>query len=225
MTSPTVPGSPSKLAKPYTTGARPSTTAAKANVHMTGGGWVRTITATDYAWAGNDNVASSQEVLVAFRGSAEQGWYAYSYWVNASAISNTTRVAIDIHVHFQEQVDVTGSPTITITNDKLGSGGGGSVTTVVCTYVSGTGGHRILFRSAVPALNALRAGDVLHIGANAIALAGGTIKDAGTNTATLITGVSDLGYRGTENKGGGQAITSTGTTPVVKLDGPRVLVG
>ena len=38
--------SPSKLHKPYTTGARPSTTAAKANVHMTGGGWVRTITAT-----------------------------------------------------------------------------------------------------------------------------------------------------------------------------------
>ena len=216
--------SPSSKHKPYTTGARPSTTAAKANVHMTGGGWVRTITATDYAWAGNDNVNSDQEVLVAFRGTKETGWYAYTYWVTKTP-SEATPVLISVHVHFQEQVDVTGSPTITITNDKLGSGGGGSVTTVVCTYVSGTGGHRILFRSAVPALHALRAGDVLHIGANAIALAGGTIKDAGTSTATLITGVSDLGYRGTENKGGGQAITSTGTTPVVKLDGPRVLVG
>ena len=40
---------PTRLHKPYTTGARPSTTTAKGNVHMTKGGWVRTITATDYA--------------------------------------------------------------------------------------------------------------------------------------------------------------------------------
>ena len=64
---------PSRLHKPYTTGARPSTAASKNNVHMTKGGWVRTITATDYAWAGNDNVNSDQEVLVAFRGSKETG--------------------------------------------------------------------------------------------------------------------------------------------------------
>ena len=122
-------------------------------------------------------------------------------------------------------MDVTGSPTITVTNDKLGSGGGGSATTVVCTYASGTGGHRLTFTSAVPAANALRAGDVLHIGANALALAGGTIKDLGTSTNTLITAASDVGYHGTQNKGGNQAITSTGTTPVALADGPRVLVG
>ena len=66
MTSPTEPGSPSKLAKPYTTGAQPSTTASKANVHMSPSGWVRTITATDYAWAGNNDTNSDQENLVAF---------------------------------------------------------------------------------------------------------------------------------------------------------------
>ena len=194
---------------------------------MSPGGWVRTITATDYAWAGNDNTSADQEILVAFRGSKENGWYAYTLWANATVISNTTRVAIDLHVHFSERVDITGSPTITITNDQLGSSGGGSAATVVCTYVSNTIKHIALFRSAVPAANALRAGDVLHIGANALALAGGTIKDTGTSTNTLLTGISDKGYHGTENKDGGQAITSTGTTPVVSVPagtGPRVIV-
>ena len=215
---------PTSLHKPYTTGAEPSTTASKANVHMSPSGWVRTITATDYAWAGNDDTNSDEEVLVAFRGGAENGWYAYTYWYNASAISNTTRVAISLHVHFQERVTVTGNPTITITNDKLGSGGGGSQATVVCTYTTGSGGHRLTFVSAVPGNNHLRAGDVLHIGANALALAGGTIKDFGTTTNTLITSATDVGYHGTQNKGGNQAITSTGTTPVALADGPRVIV-
>ena len=215
---------PTSLHKPYTTGAEPSTTASKANVHMSPSGWVRTITATDYAWAGNDDANSDEEVLVAFRGGAENGWYAYTYWANASAISNTTRVAISLHVHFQERVTVTGNPTITITNDKLGSGGGGSQATVVCTYTTGSGGHRLTFVSAVPGNNHLKAGDVLHIGANALALAGGTIKDLGTTTNTLITSATDVGYHGTQNKGGNQAITSTGTTPVAKADGPRVIV-
>ncbi len=215
---------PTSLHKPYTTGAEPSTTASKANVHMSPSGWVRTITATDYAWAGNDDANSDEEVLVAFRGGAENGWYAYTYWYNASAISNTTRVAISLHVHFQERVTVTGNPTITITNDKLGSGGGGSQATVVCTYTTGSGGHRLTFVSAVPGNNHLKAGDVLHIGANALALAGGTIKDFGTTTNTLITSATDVGYHGTQNKGGNQAITSTGTTPVALADGPRVIV-
>ena len=215
---------PTSLHKPYTTGAEPSTTASKANVHMSPSGWVRTITATDYAWAGNDDTNSDEEVLVAFRGGAENGWYAYTYWYNASAISNTTRVAISLHVHFQERVTVTGNPTITVTNDQLGSGGGGSQATVVCTYTTGSGGHRLTFVSAVPGNNHLKAGDVLHIGANALALAGGTIKDFGTTTNTLITSATDVGYHGTQNKGGNQAITSTGTTHVALADGPRVIV-
>ena len=210
--------SPSKLHKPYTTGARPSTTAAKANVHMSPGGWVRTITATDYAWAGNDNVSADQEVLVAFRGGAENGWYAYTYWANAAAISNTTRVAITLHVHFQERVDVTGNPTITITNGKQGSG---TATTIVAPYLSGTGGHRLLFRSAVPGANHLKEDDILYLGINALALAGGTIKDAGTSTNSLISNAAvDGGYNGSPNRGGDMATDNT----TIQLDGPRVAV-
>ena len=69
---------PTSKHKPYTTGAEPSTTAAKANVHMSNSGWVRTITATDNAWAGNDDTNSDPEILVAFRGAhALQGFFTY----------------------------------------------------------------------------------------------------------------------------------------------------
>ena len=93
---------PTRLHKPYTTGARPSTVVAKNNVHMTAGGWVRTIVADDYAWAGNDNVASNPEVLVAGSDwTSEQGWCAYTFWP-VQALSESTRIAITVHVHFDD---------------------------------------------------------------------------------------------------------------------------
>ena len=214
---------PTSRHKPYRTGARPSTTAAKANVHMSSGGWIRTITATDYAWAGNDNTSADPEVLVAFRGSGSlQGWYAHTYWANTVAISQSTPAAIDLHVHFSENVTVTGNPTMTITNDQGGTGGGGTAATVVCTWVShyNSIAHIGLFRSAVPSANHLKEGDVLHLGANALALAGGTIKDAGTNTNSLISSLADVGYNGGVNRGGD--IAADGST--IELDGPRAIV-
>ena len=214
---------PTSRHKPYRTGARPSTTAAKANVHMSSGGWIRTITATDYAWAGNDNTSADPEVLVAFRGSGSlQGWYAHTYWANTVAISQSTPAAIDLHVHFSENVTVTGNPTVTITNDQGGTGGGGTAATVVCTWVSHYNSieHIGLFRSAVPSANHLKEGDVLHLGANALALAGGTIKDAGTNTNSLISSLADVGYNGGVNRGGD--IAADGST--IELGGPRAIV-
>ena len=214
---------PTSRHKPYRTGARPSTTAAKANVHMSSGGWIRTITATDYAWAGNDNTSADPEVLVAFRGSGSlQGWYAHTYWANTVAISQATPAAIDLHVHFSENVTVTGNPTVTITNDQGGTGGGGTAATVVCTWVSHYNSieHIGLFRSAVPSANHLKEGDVLHLGANALALAGGTIKDQGTTTNTLLTSAADVGYHGGVNRGGD--IAADGST--IELGGPRAIV-
>ena len=210
---------PTSKHKPYTTGAEPSTTAAKANVHMSGSGWVRTITATDFAWAGNNDANSDPEILVAFGGShALQGFYAYSYWVNAAAISEGTRVAIDIHVHFQENVTVTGNPTITITNGKQG---GGSQTTLTATYVSNTIKHIALFRTAVPGANHLKEDDIIYLGVNALSLAGGTIKDEGTSTNSIITNAAvDGGFNGSPNRGGDMATDNT----TIQLDGPRVAV-
>ena len=211
--------SPSSKHKPYTTGARPSTTAAKANVHMSGGGWVRTITATDYAWAGNNNANATPETLVAFRGSsAIQGFYAHTYWVNTTLISEGTRVAIDLHVHFNENVTVTGNPTITITNGRQGSG---TLASINAVYVSNTIKHIALFRTAVPSANQLKEDDILYIGIDALALAGGTIKDEGTNTNSIITNAAvDGGYNASPNRGGDIATDNV----TIELDGPRVAV-
>jgi len=213
---------PTRLHKPYTTGARPSTTTAKGNVHMTKGGWVRTITATDYAWAGNSNTSADPEVLVAGSDwTSETGWYAYTYW-STQEPSESTRIAIVVHVHFNEPVTVTGNPTITISNTK---DGGGSATTLTATFTTlHANKHRMYFATGVPSANQLKEDDILYIGANALALAGGTIKDEGTNTNTIITSAADVGYNGRPNTNGTQAATSTGTTPVAETDGPRIIV-
>ena len=49
------------------------------------------------------------------------------------------------------------------------------------TYHSGTGGHNLVFRTAVPSANQLKAGDILFAPINALSLAGGTIKDGYNN--------------------------------------------
>ena len=215
---------PSSLHKPYTTGAEPSTGAEKQNVHMTSGGWVRRIVADDFAWAGNDDTDSDPEVLVAFRGhQSHEGWYAYTYWVDGldgySAATWNAGGTISVHVHFSEYVDVStsgGTPTITIQNDK---NGGGSATTLTASYASGTGTHYLTFTTAAGGAGQLAATNHLHIGANPIALNGGTIFEAGTSNAPTMTAASDVGYRGTYNKGGN--INHLNAT---WADGSRILV-
>jgi len=185
---------------------------------MSGGGWVRTITATDYAWAGNDNVDSTPETLVAFRGSdSNVGWYAYTYW-STQAPSEGTPVAISVHVHFNERVTITGSPTITITNGRQGSG---TAATVTATFASlHNSYHYAVFTSAVPSANHLKEGDILYFAADPIALPGGaTIRDRGTTTNTLITAAADVGYRGSANRNGNRS-----TAGAVESGGPRLVV-
>ena len=211
---------PTSKHKPYTTGAEPSTTAAKANIHMSNSGWVRTITATDFAWAGNDDANSDPEILVAFRGAhALQGFYTYTYWYTKTP-SQATPVLIDVHVHFSENVTVTGTPQITISNTQGGVGGGGTAASLTASYTSGSGGHRLVFRTGVPSANQLKENDILFIGINALSLNGGTIKDHGTSTNTIITNAAvDSGYHGSANRGGNYT-----TGGVAIADGPRLIV-
>ena len=211
---------PTRLHKPYTTGARPSTVVAKNNVHMTAGGWVRTIVSDDYAWAGNDNTGADSEILVAGSDwTSEQGWYAYTFWP-VQALSESTRIAITVNVHFDEPVTVTGNPTITITNGKEG---GGSATTFTATFTTlHANKHRMYFVSAVPSANQYKEDDVLYIGLDAISLAGGTIKDEGTSTNTIITGLADVGFRGSVNRGGNA--TTAGALTTDRNLGARYLV-
>jgi hypothetical protein len=112
-------GMPTRLVKPYTTGAEPNTAAQKDTVEMVDGGWGRTISATEFAWAGNDDTNSDAEILVAFRGVDHTfGWYGHTHWLSAltgySAATLNGGGTVSLHLHFNEPVDVTGSPRINV---------------------------------------------------------------------------------------------------------------
>ena len=167
------------------------TTAEKLEVSASAKGWVRE---AGSILSGNDNTSATPEVLVALRGLAVK--------LGAADITEITFVTtafdksaggnIDVLVRFNEAVDITGTPRISITNGNQGSGSGRGPH--LANYSSGTGTNEITFRCTIAAANAAtNAGDVLVIGANAMALNGGTVKDAGTSTVSTITNIAGIG--------------------------------
>ena len=167
------------------------TTAEKLEVSASSKGWVRE---AGSILSGNDNTSATPEVLVALRGLAVK--------LGAADITEITFVTtsfdksaggnIDVLVRFNEAVDVTGTPRVSITNGNQGSGSGRGPH--LANYLSGTGTNELTFRCTIAAANAAtNAGDVLVIGTNATALNGGTIKDAGTTTVSTITNAASIG--------------------------------
>jgi len=167
------------------------TTAEKLEVSASSKGWVRE---AGSILSGNDNTSATPEVLVALRGLAVK--------LGAADITEITFVTtafdksaggnIDVLVRFNEAVDITGTPRISITNGNQGSGSGRGPH--LANYLSGTGSNEITFRCTIAAANAAtNADDVLVIGANAMALNGGTVKDAGTSTVSTITNIAGIG--------------------------------
>ena len=167
------------------------TTAEKLEVSASAKGWVRE---AGSILSGNDNASATPEVLVALRGLAVK--------LGAADITEITFVTtafdksaggnIDLLVRFNEAVDITGTPRISITNGNQGSGSGRGPH--LANYLSGTGSNEITFRCTIAAANAAtNADDVLVIGTNAMALNGGTVKDAGTATVSTITNAAGIG--------------------------------
>ena len=167
------------------------TTAEKLEVSASAKGWVRE---AGTILSGNDNASATPEVLVALRGLAVK--------LGAADITEITFVTssfdksaggnIDVLVRFNEAVDITGTPQLSITNGNQGSGSGRGPH--VASYTSGTGSNEITFRCTIAAANAAtNADDVLVIGTNAMALNGGTVKDAGTSTVSTITNAAGIG--------------------------------
>jgi hypothetical protein len=167
------------------------TTAEKLEVSASAKGWVRE---AGSILSGNDNTSATPEVLVALRGLAVK--------LGAADITEITFVTtafdksaggnIDVLVRFNEAVDITGTPRVSITNGNQGSGSGRGPH--LANYLSGTGTNEITFRCTIAAANAAtNADDVLVIGANAMALNGGTVKDAGTSTVSTITNIAGIG--------------------------------
>ena len=187
---------PTSAHKPYTTGARPFSAAQKLNVPATSSGWVRVQDSDSYQYSGNDNPATTPEVLVAINNLAAKltpvvsgfTWTSPSdYILDKSAGGTLTMVA-----HFSQAVVVTGSPTLSVVNNNAGSGSGRGPDVLV--YASGTTTEELTFTLVVAAASATHnASDVLVPAANMIALAGGTIKAVSDAEAATITTLVAVG--------------------------------
>lgn len=155
--------------------------AEKRDVYATDQGWVKRTTGT-----GGRAGRVHEEILVAI------GELSGTARLAAGTISSTRFITTTLgaaagapfsaEVIFNEKVDVVtagGTPTMTITNDT-------PARNVTLNYASGTGTNRLTFTATVAA-DATTVGDELSVAANSVALNSGTIKDAGTNTNSVLT--------------------------------------
>ena len=164
------------------------TTAEKKEVFATNSGWVRE---AGSAWSGNDNTSADVEVLVAvggLAGSIGAADVTEVEWITTAA-DKSAGFTLSVRVRYNEAVTVTGNPTLAVTNGNQGSGSGRGPHTLV--YASGTGTNELVFSLAIAAANAAtNADDVLVIGAQNIALAGGTMKDTADGTTNSAVAIS-----------------------------------
>ena len=161
------------------------TTAEKKECYATASGWVRE---AGSKLSGNGNTNADPEILVAISGLAVSlgaGDITDIEFVTTS-FSKGTGVTLTVDVRFNEEVDVTGTPQLTVVNDQRANH--------TLAYASGSGSNELRFQLAIGANNAAtNAGDILSLGANAMAVNGGTVKDKGTNTASTITNAASIG--------------------------------
>ena len=170
------------------------TTAEKKLVFANSSGWVLE---AGSSLSGNDNTSATPEVLVAIGelttsiGAAD---ITEIEWITTTA-DKSAGFSLSVRARFNEAVDVDtsgGTPFLAVTNGNQGTGSGRGPHNL--PYASGTGTNELVFTLAIAAANAAtNADDVLSIGANAMNLNSGTIKDAGTNTASTITSAASIG--------------------------------
>ena len=104
----------------------------------------------------------------------------------STAFDKSEGGTLSVRVRFNEAVAVTGTPQLTVVNDQRANH--------TLSYASGTGSNELVFSLVIGAANAATSdGDVLRIGANAMALNGGTVKDNGTSTNATITNIAGIG--------------------------------
>ena len=153
------------------------TTAEKKEVFANTKGWVRE---AGSALTGNDNTSADEEVLVAIGGLSASLGAADITEIEfiTTAFDKSDGGTLQVRVRFNEPVVVNttgGTPTLTVVNDTNANH--------TLSYASGTGTNELVFSLTIAAGNAATdAGDVLSIGANAMALNSGTIKDVATST-------------------------------------------
>ena len=169
------------------------TTAQKKEVFADTTGWVVEGGST---MTGNDNTSAAPEILAAIGGLTTKIGAADITgveWITTAA-DKSAGFTLSVIVRWNEAVTVTGNPTLAVTNGNQGSGSGRGPHTLV--YASGSGSNELVFSLAIAAANAAtNADDVLTVGAQTIALAGGTIKDTADGTTVSARAIS--GAQGT----------------------------
>jgi len=170
------------------------TTVEKRDVYGDSGGWKL---APGTAKSGNDNTGAQAETLVAIRGLGTTAAklniadISSMNW-NITTFDKSAGGTLSVTVNYNEQVTVTGTPQLAVTNGNQGSGSGRGPHTL--SYASGSNSNRLTFTLAIGAANAAtNADDVLVIGANAVSLNSGTIKEKGTNVNATITSAAGIG--------------------------------
>ena len=169
------------------------TTAQKKEVFADTTGWVVEGGST---MTGNDNTSAAPEILAAIGGLTTKIGAADITgveWITTAA-DKSAGFTLSVRVRWNEAVTVTGNPTLAVTNGNQGTGSGRGPHSLV--YASGSGSNELVFSLAIAAANAAtNADDVLTVGAQTIALAGGTIKDTADGTTVSARAIS--GTQGT----------------------------
>ena len=167
----------------------------RGDIYATNQGWVR---AAGTKGSGNDNANAQPEVLVAIGGlagtSATTGLrkptitrtrFVVGTTANTDFTANDANAQIEVEITFDEQVTVTGSPQLTVTNNDASGGGYGNLT---LAYVSADStANQLRFRKTSAGIGNT---DVLTV--STLALNGGTIRDtaaaaAGNTVAATLT--------------------------------------
>ena len=161
------------------------TTSEAKEVYATPSGWVRE---AGSVLSGNGNTSATPEVLVAIGGlNVNMGTANITdlEFVN-TVYDKSASFTMSVLARFNEAVTVTGTPQLTVVNDQR--------TNHTLSYASGSGTNELLFTLVIAAANAAtNAGDELSIGANAMSLNSGTVKDLGTTTVSTITNLAAIG--------------------------------
>jgi hypothetical protein len=162
------------------------TDAEKKEVFANTKGWVRE---AGSILSGNGNTSADPEVLVAIGGlSANMGSANITELeFITTAFDKSDGGTLQVRARFNEPVTVTGTPQLTVVNDSRANH--------TLSYASGSTTNELVFSLTIGAANsATNAGDVLSIGANAMSLNGGTIKDTGqSGTNATITNAASIG--------------------------------
>jgi len=156
----------------------------RGDIYASNAGWVQQ---AGTAASGNDNTAADPEVLVAIGGlagiSAATGLKtatatAMRFVIGTTAATDFTAsgsATLTCQVTWDEQITVTGNPTLTIANSNPAT-----ATYVLVYTATGSTANRKRFTLAS---QTIATDDVLTLGGANIVLAGGTLKDQGTTPA------------------------------------------